>query len=119
MWLALVTTIGCAAVERQRERGVNAPMVRIDPPPAYMAAAKKALAEPFRGITSDGNIVPGLYAVGKTGVSAEPIRRAAEDFIAAFSTQQRATVLFPVTSNAWRNWSNILIRSRRAITRTP
>ncbi len=106
-WLAFVTLIGCAAVERQRERGVNAPAVRIDPPPAYMAAAKKALAEPFKGITTDGKVVPGLYSVGRTGVSTEPIRRAAEDFIAALTAPQRTKALFPVTSSEWRNWSNI------------
>ena len=107
VWLAVVTLIGCAAVERQRVRGENAPAVRIDPTPIYMDAAKKALAEPFKGITTDGKIVPGLYSVGKTGVSTEPIRRAADDFIAALTAPQRAKALFPVTSNEWRNWSNI------------
>lgn len=106
-WLAVVALIGCAAVERQRGRGVNAPPVRIDTPPAYMAAAKKALAEPFKGITTDGKIVVGLYSAGKTGVLTEPIRRAADDFIAALTEPQRAQALFPVTSNEWRNWSNI------------
>jgi hypothetical protein len=33
----------------------------IAPPPGYMAAAEKALAEPFKGITTDGTVVPGLY----------------------------------------------------------
>ena len=107
VWLTVVTLIGCAAVERHRVRGENAPAVRIDTPPAYMEAAKKALAEPFKGITTDGKIIPGLYSVGKTGVSIEPIRRAADDFIAALNAQQRAKALFPVTSNEWRNWSNI------------
>ncbi|HTE14654.1 MAG TPA: DUF3500 domain-containing protein, partial [Burkholderiales bacterium] len=106
-WLVFVALIGCAAVERHRVRGENAPVVRIDPPPAYMAAAKKALAERFKGITTDGKIVPGLYTAGKTGVSTEPIRRAAEDFIAVLTAQQRAKALYPVTSNEWRNWSNI------------
>ncbi len=106
-WFTLVTLIGCAAVERQRIRGENAPAVRVEPRPEYMANAKKALAEPFKGITSDGKVVPGLYAVAKTGVSADPIRRAAEDFVAALNAPQRAKALYPVTSNEWRNWSNI------------
>lgn len=106
-WLAVVVMIGCVAVERQRVRGENAPALRIDAPPAYMAAANKALAEPFKGITTDGTVDPGLYAVAKTGVSNAPIRRAADDFIAALAAPQRAKALFPVDSSEWRNWSNI------------
>ena len=106
-WLALAGIIGCAAVERQRERGVNWPTLRVDPPATYMAAAKKALAEPFSGITSDGKIVPGLYSIAKTGVSTEPIRLAADEFVSSLTPQQRTKVLFAMSSNEWRDWSNI------------
>ena len=106
-WLALVGVIGCAAVERYRVRGENAFALRIDPIPGYMGMAKRALAEPFKGITTDGKVVSGLYSVGKTGVSTEPIRRAAEAFIAALNATQRGEALLPMTDSAWRNWSNI------------
>src|SRR5271157_6536295 len=35
--------------------------------------AKTGLAEPFRGIITDGGIVPGLFAIAKTGVSLVPL----------------------------------------------
>ena len=72
-----------------------------------MAAAQKALAEPFRGITSDGVVVQNLFGVQKSRVSTAPIRRAAEAFLAVLNAQQRARALFPVASNEWRYWSNI------------
>src|SRR3954469_18476654 len=41
----------------------------------------KGLAEPFKGITTNGNIEPGLFRIQPTGVSTEPVRIAAEKFI--------------------------------------
>lgn len=107
VWSLAVGLIGCAAVDRARERGVNHPAVKIDPPPAYMEAAKKALAEPYTGITADGNVARGLFAVAGTGVSTEPIRHAAEALLAALTPAQRAKASFAVGSSEWRNWSNI------------
>ena len=36
------------------------------------ARAEKALAEPFRGVTTDGKIVPALFSLQQTGVSTKP-----------------------------------------------
>jgi hypothetical protein len=79
----------------------------IPPPPGYMEAAEKALAEPFAGITTDGKVVPGLFTIQKTGVSTQPITEAAEAFLAALDPEQRAQTLFAVDSDEWRRWSNI------------
>ena len=79
----------------------------IPPPPGYMETAEKALAEPFRGITTDGTVVPGLFAMQKTGISTQPLTEAAEAFLAALHPEQRAKTLFPVDSDEWRRWSNI------------
>ena len=49
----------------------------------------KGLAEPFKGVTADGNVVPGLFAVASTGVSTEPVRKAADAFLAALTPEQR------------------------------
>src|SRR6476659_4725688 len=46
-------------------------------------AETKGLAEPFKGITTDGQVVPGLFAIHSTGVSTEPVRKAADAFLAA------------------------------------
>src|SRR5688500_355683 len=46
-------------------------------------ADAKGLAEPFKGITTDGTPEAGLFPVKSTGVSTEPVRTAAEAFLAA------------------------------------
>jgi uncharacterized protein DUF3500 len=76
-------------------------------PPGYMAAAESALAEKFKGITADGKVVPGLFSIKKTGVSTKPIKDAAESFITSLGSEQKVKMLFPVTSDEWRRWSNI------------
>jgi hypothetical protein len=69
--------------------------------------AKESLADEFRGITSDGIVRPGLFPVRKTGLSVQPILRAARDFLATLNSQQQHQVLFDIGSDAWRSWSNV------------
>ena len=35
-------------------------------------AESRGLAEPFKGVTTNGNIVPGLFSIRSIGVSTEP-----------------------------------------------
>ena len=42
---------------------------------------KEGLAEPFKGITTNGEVMPGLFEIKPTGVSTEPVRNAAAAFI--------------------------------------
>ena len=72
-----------------------------------LAEAKWALADEFVGITTDGCGVPGLFPVRPTGLSAEPLATAAEEFLATLSAPQRAAVCQDLESTAWRSWSNI------------
>lgn len=67
---------------------------------------KKGLAEPFKGITTNGTVMPGLYQIHSTGVSTEPVRKAAAAFLAALTEQQRAKTTFPVDDDEWRKWMN-------------
>jgi hypothetical protein len=76
-------------------------------PPGYMAAAEAAIAEKFKGITTDGKVVPGLFSIRKTGVSTRPIKEAAERFISSLGVEQKAKTLYPLESDEWRRWSNI------------
>jgi hypothetical protein len=69
-------------------------------------AERKGLAEPFKGITTDGHVVPGLFPIQSTGVSTEPIRNAAERFLASLSSAQRAKTMFAVDDPEWRKWMN-------------
>ena len=69
-------------------------------------AERKGLAEPFKGITSNGNVMPGLFNLHSTGVSTEPVRNAAESFLATLDSTQRSRTLFPVDDPEWRKWMN-------------
>jgi hypothetical protein len=55
-----------------------------------LAAGKPGLAEPFKGITATGQIEAGLFTLRSTGVSTEPVRKAAEAFLAGLTHAQRA-----------------------------
>jgi hypothetical protein len=67
---------------------------------------RKGLAEPFCGITTNGHIEPALFQISPTGVSTEPVRNAAEKFIATLSDVQLARTLFPVADVQWQKWMN-------------
>ena len=67
---------------------------------------RKGLADPFKGITTDGNVLPSLFEITRTGVSSEPVRNAAEKFIASLSNVQLARTMFPVDDIKWRKWMN-------------
>jgi hypothetical protein len=69
-------------------------------------AERTGLAEPFTGITTDGQVVPGLFPIQSTGVSTALVRQAAERFLAALTAEQRARTLFPVDDPEWRKWMN-------------
>ena len=69
-------------------------------------AEATGLAEPFRGITTNGTVEPGLFAVRSTGVSTAPVRRAAEAFLQALDPAQRTRTVFPIDDDEWRKWMN-------------
>jgi len=73
----------------------------------YGEAGRKAIAEPFSGITTDGRLQPGLFALGPTHVATDGIREAAAAFVDSLSSDQRGTALFDIDDDAWRAWSNI------------
>lgn len=69
-------------------------------------AETKGLAEPFKGITANGQIVPGLFGIHSTGVSTEPVHKAADAFLSALSVEQRSKTMFAVDDPEWRKWMN-------------
>ncbi|MGH8188900.1 MAG: DUF3500 domain-containing protein [Steroidobacteraceae bacterium] len=70
------------------------------------AAEARGLAEPFKGVTTNGELVSGLFPIRSSGVSTEPVRRSAEAFIAALTEAQRTKALYPVDDDEWRKWMN-------------
>lgn len=67
---------------------------------------REGLAEPFKGITTNGTPAAGLFPIRSTGVSTDPVRKAADTFLAGLSTEQRAKSTFAVDDPEWRKWMN-------------
>ena len=73
----------------------------------YADTGEALVAEPFRGITTDGHLVPSLFALQPTGVSTRPVLEAAEAFLASLGSAQRERASFSLDTDQWRRWSNI------------
>jgi Protein of unknown function (DUF3500) len=71
-----------------------------------IAAETPGLAEPFNGITTNGQIESGLFAIRSTGVSTEPVRKAAESFLAGLTKVERDKTVYAVDDPEWRKWMN-------------
>ena len=69
--------------------------------------AETQIAEPFRGLTADGQLVPGLFPLQQTGLSNAAMQQAAAAWLDSLNSDQRAAAAFALDSDAWRRWSNI------------
>jgi hypothetical protein len=76
---------------------------------------KEGLAAPFKGITTNGEVMPGLFEIKPTGVSTEPVRSAAAAFIQTLSPVQLARTIYPVDDIEWRKWMNQHFYARQGI----
>ncbi len=73
------------------------------------------LAEPFKGITSNGMLATGLFPIRATGVSTASARAAATAFIGSLSVEQKAETMFAADHDEWRDWQNIHRYARKGI----
>jgi hypothetical protein len=76
---------------------------------------KEGLAAPFKGITTNGDVMPGLFEIKPTGVSSEPVRNAAVAFIETLSPVQLARTMYPVDDVEWRKWMNQHFYARQGV----
>ena len=124
--IALV--VGCAALVAGV--ALNRPIADAQqPPPANETHEQRAerfrqmsmtfettgLAEPFRGITADGRVEPGLFAIRSTGVSTAPVRKAADAFLASLTKTERGKTTFGVDDAEWRKWMNQDFYARQGV----
>jgi hypothetical protein len=85
---------------------------RIDP---RLLAVKKtfadqqqaSLAVPFTGVRTADGPRQGLFPIRATGVSTEPLRAAADAFLATLTPAQIIRTVFAVDDSEWRRWSNV------------
>src|SRR5688572_6008603 len=73
----------------------------------FRRLAHDGLAEPFKGLTTDGTLVEGLFPIRQTGASTRRLYDAAGAVLEALSPAQRADACFPLESDMWRAWSNV------------
>jgi hypothetical protein len=64
--------------------------------------ANAGLAEPFRGIAGGGEILPGLFALEKNGVSLAPVVEAARSLLATLTAEQRQAACFAIGDDKGR-----------------
>jgi hypothetical protein len=91
-WLWQASAQGGSLLERFRQMSVQ--------------AETNGLAEPFKGVTTDGTPQPGLFAIRSTGVSTAGVQRAADAFLRSLSDGQRRSTTFAVDDAEWRKWMN-------------
>jgi Protein of unknown function (DUF3500) len=76
---------------------------------------KEGLAAPFKGVTTNGELVPELFEIRPSGVSTEAVRNAAEKFIATLTPLQLARSMYPVDDIEWRKWMNQHFYARQGV----
>ncbi len=66
-----------------------------------------AIVQPFAGLRTKAGNQSGLFPIRATGVSTEPMRVAAEAFLASLTTPQKLRTQFGIDDSEWRRWFNI------------
>ena len=90
---------GAMLLEAQRGGGPGAP----------------AELDAFKGVTTDGTVRPGLFAIKSTGVSTQSVVDAAGQFLAALTPEQRISVAFAADADEWRRWNNVHRAARAGV----
>ncbi|OCL03721.1 hypothetical protein AOQ84DRAFT_325487 [Glonium stellatum] len=69
-------------------------------------AWQKLYEEPYKGVTSDGNIIPNLYPIQDEGVPIDNIVKAVKNLFDQLDPEQKAKLSYPINATEWRAWSN-------------
>jgi hypothetical protein len=71
---------------------------------------EKLLATPFKGVTTDGTIVPGLFKLQPEAAPTQDILAAVQALIARLSPEQIRKVCLPLDSRQRQLWQNSIVR---------
>jgi hypothetical protein len=66
----------------------------------------KLAAEPFRGITAEGRVQPGLFSLSPQDAPTRAMVEAVNALLGILTPAQRAALCLPVASELWRHWQN-------------
>lgn len=75
----------------------------------------RALSEPFVGLTADGNIEPGLFALSDEGYVNQAAIDATNNYLNTLTQAQRERTQFAVDDDEWRKWMNPHFYSRQGV----
>jgi len=67
---------------------------------------EKLLEEPYKGITSDGNVREGLFHARDEGADVQTAVENAEKLLNSLETEQKKKIAYPINAREWRAWSN-------------
>jgi uncharacterized protein DUF3500 len=67
---------------------------------------ERMLNGPFRGITTAGDVIPGLFTPRSEGAPTLAMIEAVNALLAIMSAEQKKASVFPVDSSQWRRWQN-------------
>jgi hypothetical protein len=82
---------------------------------ATAAQRPDPIDEPFKGVTTNGTVIGGLFPIQATGVTTAPVQQAAIAFIAVLTDEQRRSTTFPVDDSEWRKWNNVHRYARQGV----
>ena len=62
--------------------------------------------EPFKGVTNNGTVRPGLFQLGDEGVPIDEIVHATKTLLSELDNKQLRKLSYHIDSPEWRSWSN-------------
>lgn len=81
--------------------------IRQDPVVGPLIAGwDKRSNEPYRGITTDGELESGLFSVAEEGAPTGEMVSAAEALLSRLSVADRAQLVYAIDAAEWRRWAN-------------
>ena len=83
--------------------------------PGRGGGAESLESDPFVGVTTNGKVEEGLFKIESTGVSTEPVRKAALALLNGISDEQALRTMYPVDDSEWRKWDNRHFYKRQGV----
>lgn len=67
---------------------------------------EKLLAEPYKGVSNDGDIKEGLYEARDEGFDTKSVVKTVEKLYSELDEEQKSKLSYPINAREWRAWSN-------------
>jgi hypothetical protein len=71
-----------------------------------LAQRRERMREPFKGITTNGDVLPNLYTLNDDDAPTQAMVAAARQVMVLATEEQRAQLCHPIDAPQWRMWSN-------------